>query len=72
MSMTTPSDVYLRCTDAQGCIHHSEHRCWDAEIFLASRAAEAGKENTKYFLDTGVTGRAKIEQLTVEQFKRRA
>lgn len=52
-------DIYMRHTDKKGNTYVQEHRVWDAERFLAARAADAAKEG----------GKARAEQITEEQYR---
>lgn len=58
MSTASPHDIYVKHTGKTGASHIQSHRVWDAERFMAARAAEAQKEG----------GKASAEQLTQEQF----
>lgn len=58
---------YLRTTDENGAVTHSEHTVWDADRFIRARmddaaALNARKDSTK----------ATAVQITREQFKARA
>lgn len=69
----TCHDLYLKSTDARGCITFSEHRVWSADRFMAARNQEAAIENAKARQDDPdrKADLAKVEQLTDDQFKAR-
>ena len=58
MSIAAPHDIYVRHTDKDGKSYVSEHRVWDADLFMATHQTEAQKEG----------GKASAVQITKEQF----
>lgn len=62
-------DVHLRHTSTTGESHVMQHRCWDAERFLASQQAAAAKVNAEAEKD-GKPALAKVEPITADQYRR--
>jgi hypothetical protein len=60
-------DIYLRHTATDGKSFVQEHRCWDADRFIASQQQAAAKVNA----DTkpGTPRLAKVEQITANQYR---
>jgi hypothetical protein len=67
-----PIDLYLKTTDARGCVTFTDHRVWDANRFMAARGRDADADHAKALQDDPKLPRlAKAEQLTEAQFKAR-
>lgn len=60
-------DIYVRTTDAEGNVSHTEHRVWDVGLFMNAREVDAQRANAKTGGD-----KARCEQITRDQFKAKA
>ena len=60
-------DLYMRGVDEKGAVTHSQHRVWDASLFMAAREREAANLNAKKD-----SIKASATQLTVDQYEARA
>ncbi len=49
--------IFMRRTDKKGGVTITEHRCWDAQLFIDTRMDEARKEG------------GKVELLTQKQYR---
>lgn len=62
-------DVYLRHTGTDGKVHVSQHRTWDAELFVAAQQRAAEKLNAEA-IAKGEPSKARVDQITDDQFKK--
>lgn len=61
-------DVFMKYTTAEGQTYVSVHRCWNADLFEASRRSDASKDALEHGKKTGKPGLNKAERITAEQF----
>jgi hypothetical protein len=61
-------DVFMRHTNTDGKSFVQEHRVWDIGRFMSAREADAAKLNAGVKDDAPRL--AKVEQITVDQYKR--
>ena len=62
-------DVFLRHTGGDGNSFVQQHRCWDAEHFVAIRTAEAHEAAEKARRDGAPAGH-KVEVITEAQYRK--
>lgn len=61
-------DVFLRNTDVDGKSYVSQHRCWDAEIFVMARQTEASALALEPVAKGKPPGKNKVTRITEDQF----
>ena len=59
-------DVFLRHTGPDGKSYVQQHRCWDADVFIASQHKAAADVNAKE--KDSAKRNAKVEQITDTQY----
>lgn len=62
-------DVFLRHTGADGNSFVQQHRCWDAEHFVAIRTAEA-HEAAEKARAKGEPAKHKVEVISEDQYRK--
>jgi hypothetical protein len=61
-------DIWLRHTGQDGKSYTNHHRVWDAALFLEAQQKAVREVNEKQ--DAGQPRRAKVEQITEEQYRK--
>lgn len=62
-------DVFMRYTGADGKSHVMQHRCHDADLFVATRQREYAKLAEEAVTKGESRGKSKAERITEEQYR---